>query len=284
VQPQRFLSWGSLPAAIVPRVWAEWLADAAGDWAHRGAPSARRTVARNLTAVLGTPPAAATVRGVFRTYARYYLGMMRLRHRAAGAAVGDLEWNGCEALQASRSNGRGVLVLSAHLGNWDVVGVALAQRFGRTTIFVEALQPESVARFYTKTRARHGVAIAPVGSPGRAPIETLRRGGMVALAADRPFGRRMARVDCGTGSIDVPLGGIALALRAGAAIHPVFAIRTASGWRLVCGADLTAGLDPKHPETAMQVAARFALALHAQVQRVPDQWCMLQPLAPRGAA
>lgn len=275
---------------MVPRAWAERLADAAGDWAHRGAPEARRTVVHNLTAVLGSTPASATVRGVFRTYARYYLGMMRLRHRTARAAIGPITWEHSAALEASVGRGRGVLVLSAHLGHWDVLGVELARRFGAMTVFVEALQPESVARFYTLARTRHGVRIAPVGAPGRAPVETLRRGGILGLTADRAFGKHRARVRCGTASIEIPLGGIQLALRTGAAIHAAFAIRTPAGLRLVCGEDLSAGLTTTgaSPDDAIAVARRFAAILADTVQRSPEQWCVLQRVAHavrvRGAA
>lgn len=288
MQPQRFLPWGSLPAAAFPRVWAERLADSAGDVAHRRAPAARRIVARNLAAMIGTAPSAGMVRGVFRTYARYYVGMMRLRHRDAGAAIGPVTWESAEELVASVARGRGVLILSAHLGNWDLVGMALAARFGPLTIFVEPLQPASVARFYTRTRARHGVRIVPVGAPGRAPVETLRRGGIVALAADRAFGKRMVSVECGAGHIEIPTGGIGLALRSGAAIHPVFALRSGDGWRLACGGDLAGGLaDRSTPAAASQVAQRFAAVLRSAVQRHPDQWCALQPMmqpAPRRGA
>jgi len=278
-----------LPAAAVPRAWAERLADAAGDLAHRGAPGTRRTVAHNLTAVLGEVPASATVRGVFRTYARYYLGMMRLRHRTARDAMGPITWENPAGLDASVGRGRGVLVLSAHLGHWDVVGVELARRFGAATVFVEPLQPESVAQFYTRARARHGVRIAPVGAPGRAPVETLRRGGIVGLVADRAFGRRRAQVRCGAADIEIPLGGIQLALRTGAAIHAVFAIRAPAGLRLVCGEDLSAGLATGASEAdAIAVAQRFAVVLRHAVQRHPEQWCVLRPVARaariRGAA
>jgi len=289
VQPQRFLPWGSLPASAVPRAWAERLADAAGDVAHHHALDARGAVTRNLTAILGATPTVATVRGVFRTYARYYLGMMRLRHRTAGAAIGPMTWENAGSLKASVARGRGVLVLSAHLGNWDLVGVALAARFGAITIFVEPLTPASVAGFYTQARARHGVRIAPVGTPGRAPVETLRAGGIVALAADRAFGKRLIQVQCGAGQIEIPTGGIALALRTGAAIHPMFALRTAVGWRLLCGGDLAADLPAAAAAAnAARVARRFATALRAAVQQHPDQWCALQPMVQparvRGAA
>src|SRR5262245_21746593 len=101
MNPQVFMRWGSPIAAAVPRRWAEALADRAGDAIFERAPAARSTLAENLRQVLGAPPQALQVRGSFRTYARYYLAMMRLAHSGTDRAIGDLRLAGAESLERS---------------------------------------------------------------------------------------------------------------------------------------------------------------------------------------
>jgi KDO2-lipid IV(A) lauroyltransferase len=299
MNPQVFMRWGSPIAAAVPRRWAESLADRAGDAVCDRALAARSTVTANLRQVLGTEPDDALVRGSFRTYARYYLAMMRLAHMGTDRAVGCLRLAGVEALEATLARGRGALVLSAHLGNWDLVGVALAQRFGEVCVFVEALRPASLLAFYSRVRARHGLRATPAGVASRLPLEVLGGNGLLALAADRPFGVRRVRVPCGEGHLVLPAGGLRLALRAGAAIHAVFAIREQGGFVVEVGPDLAADLEPlrrsksepgarrgtawtaAHENDGLErVAARYAAALQATVRRYPDQWCLLHPMDP----
>ena len=299
MNPQVFMRWGSPIAAAVPRRWAESLADRTGDVVCEHARGARRTVTENLRQVLGTPPDEAQVRGSFRTYARYYLSMMRLAHTGTERAIGRLRLEGAEALDGSLARGRGALVLSAHLGNWDVVGVALARTYGEVCVFVEALRPASLLRYYSRVRARHGLRAVPAGAASRLPLEVLGGNGLLALAADRPFGVRRVRVPCGAGHLVLPAGGLRLALRAGAALHAVFAIRERGGFVVEIGPDLTTGLEPlRRPtrergsalvpergaayeaECLEHVAVGYAAALQETVRRHPDQWCLLYPMDP----
>lgn len=276
---QVLLPGGSALAAVLPRSWAEQLADLAGDVAARLSNRSRMNLQYNMEQLLGRSAKPEMVRGAFRTYARYYLAMMRLAHRTPVQAVGPLSMHGRAHLQASLRRGRGALVLSAHFGNWDLVGISLARQFGRVCIFAEALRPRSLLRFYTRIRNRHGIHVAVVGSGSRTPIEVLRRNELLALAADRPFGVHRAPVGCGDGTLEVPTGGIRLALRCGAAIHTAVATRADGGFVVEVGPDLSQ-LDAYSDVAwrARQVAQRFATTLQRHVRRHPDQWCLLYPL------
>ena len=278
MNPQLLLPYGSAPAAALPRRWGEALADLSGDLTWRLAARARRTTASNHALVTGRAASEAQVRGAFRTYARYYLGLMRLAHRDPESALGPCRWEGVEALDRSLERGCGALVLSAHLGNWDLLGIALAQRYGNICVFVEKLRPRALYEFYARVRGRHGVHVAPVGSPGRLPREVLRRNGVLGLVVDRRFGSRAEFVPCGSGLLGMPTGAIRMAIRGGAAVHVGFALREHQGFRLRVGPDVAAGLPPDPQAAIRSVAGHFAVALRDAVTRNPEQWCLLQPL------
>jgi KDO2-lipid IV(A) lauroyltransferase len=286
VNPQRLLPWGSRGAAALPRPAAAWLADRAGDLAWALAPAARRTVATNLEHTLEHSPSPRLVRQSFRAYARYYQELMRLAHQTPEQAVGRLTWRCFEALDASLGRGRGALVLTGHYGNWDVLGIGLAARYGVVTTFAERLQPRSLFEFYSKLRSRHGIHVTPADDPGRAPILALQRNSVVAFVADRPFGARVAEVACGGARLSVPTGAIRLALRHGTPIHTAFARRTPEGYELGCGADCSADVAHFADEATRidTVAARFAAELARWVGNAPEQWCLHAPLAVWSAA
>jgi KDO2-lipid IV(A) lauroyltransferase len=257
------------------------MADGAGHLAWRTARPARARLAANLLQATGDPPGGARLRQAFRAYARYYLAFMRLAHQPPERAVGPMRWVDDAALAASVGRGRGTLVLTAHLGNWDLVGVGLAERFGSISVFAERLEPAPVFEFYSRVRRRHGMRVLVAGVPSRAPRAAFAGNGIVALVADRPFGRRVHPVPLGSGTLEVPAGGIELALRAGAAIHVVFAVRDGRGFVLRCGPDLAAPVTTAagtHVPSARDVCTAFATALAAAVRRHPDQWCQLHAL------
>ena len=267
-------------AALLPRRWAETLADAAGGVAARCMAPARRAVGDNLTQALGACPRAA-MRDAFRTYSRYYLSLMRLAHLPAPSAVGPVRVEGEERLRRTLERGRGALLLGAHFGNWDVSAIALAARFGALHAFAEPIQPARLWRFYAGVRARHGVRALPSGAHRRLPFAVLHGNGLLGLLADRPFGVRQESVPFGHGEIGVPTGAIRLGLRAGSGIHATFAVRDRDGFVVRIGPDLGRDLAAVEPRTRVrEVTARFAAALHAQVQQQPGQWCLMYRVQP----
>ncbi len=285
MNPQCLLPAGSRPAASLPLGFTQAVADHVGRAAWFLSRRGRRIAAANATA-LGAVEGPEQSCETFRTYARYYLSMMRLRHRSLADSIGAYDWRHADRLQASLGRGRGALVLSAHFGHWDLVGFAIAARGTDVCVFVEPLEPPLLGEFYRRVRAQHGVRTVPVGDPGRVPIATLRGNGVLALAADRPFGARREAVDAGTARLEIPVGGVRLALRHGAAIHAVFAVRTAAGFELQCSENWAAAARslPDEATRVRFIATEFAAALQERVCRYPGQWCLFAPLAPAAGA
>lgn len=281
MNPQLFLAWASPLAAVLPRGWAETLADLAGGLASRVAGAARRQVACNLAQVLEEVPTEDCVQGVFQTYARYYLAMMRLAHLPMKEAIGELEITGTGPMEKTLARGRGALVLSAHIGHWDVAGMALAAHFGSCMAFVERLQPKALFEFYSRTRLRHGLGPIQAGGSSRLPIEVLRDNKPLAIVSDRAFGSPSLRVPYGKGQLAVPFRGIRLALKMDAGIHVVLGVRTEKGYRVYCGTDLRENLDPSPGGSAREerIASLYAAELRDLVRQHPEQWCMLYPLS-----
>lgn len=280
VNPQVLLPYGSHAAAALPRAWAEALASAAADWATPLLVGARRAARANLEAALGHEVPERLCREVTRNYARYYLGVMRLAHRDPETAVGPIRLHGAEYVVQTLERRRGAVALGAHVGNWDVSAIAMARRFGALHAVVEPLRPDSVLRFYSRTRSRHGVRVWCAGDSGRMPLRALRANGILGLLIDRPFGKRCEPVHFGRGRMQISSGGIRLALRERAGIHAVFALRRDPGFDVQVSPDLAADLDAgDEREHVRTVAQRFATRLHDIVTRHPEQWCLLHPFA-----
>ena len=272
MNPQVLLPWCSPLVAALPRRTAETLADVLSR-ASRSGPQ----LAANLAEVLGAPAPAPVLRQARRSYARYYLSAMRLAHTSVARAAGDVELAGAAEIERSLARRRGVLVLSAHFGNWDLAGIALAQRFGGICVFAEALEPQRVARFYARLRQRHGVRVVHAGAGSRLPVQVLQANGVLGVMADRAFGSRSVRVPFGAAGLEVPTAAIRLALRHGAGVHAVICGREAGGYVLRIGADLGAG-STDDATGVRRVANDFAAELFQHVRRDPGQWCHLYPL------
>ena len=94
------------------------------------------------------------------------------------------EVSGWEHVASSLAQGRGVLLVSGHLGNWEILNLELSRRTDMVTLY---LAPENPAmdRWITRARSRFGGRMIPSGSAAmRELLRQLRRGGAVGIAAD----------------------------------------------------------------------------------------------------
>jgi len=96
--------------------------------------------------------------------------------------IGALE--GWHHVEAAIVQGRGVLLVSGHLGNWEILNLELSRRLAMVTLYLAPENP-AVDRFITKARSRFGGRMVASGSAAtRELLRQLRRGGAVGIAAD----------------------------------------------------------------------------------------------------
>lgn len=85
--------------------------------------------------------------------------------------------------EAAQAQGKGVLVATAHLGNWELMAAALARRVDFAAI-AAAPKPSPLIRWLAATRAALGVRTLTVGQ-ARQAVARLQAGGVVAVFIDQ---------------------------------------------------------------------------------------------------
>ena len=236
-------------------------------------PAERRRVSANVARVRPQASAAeraALVDDVFRHFALCFADLVSTnrRQRRPERLVGRLE--GDEHLHAALADGRGLVLLTAHLGNWELGGRLLAARLGRPTHVVVAAEADpGVERFLRGGPApvhfvRRGDPTAMVRLVG-----ALRRGEIVALQGDRALGTRGdAYVEFFGAPAPFPLGPFVLGRAAKVPVLPAFCLLdddrryvvvTAPPIRVAADGDLPA-------------LARWVGVLEGMVRRAPEQW------------
>jgi len=242
---------------------AERLADAYWDLAV----TERAAIRSNLAAILGRPidDDSPMVREVFRGFGRY-LAEFFVADRLTPS---QLVIEGLDALAGVLPPRQGAIVLTAHLGNWELGAISL-HRAGYAVSAV-ALPHENprVNALFDRQRRRCGVEVVPLGlGAGSRCLEALRSGRLLGIAGDREFGRNGIRVDFLGRSTVLPRGPATLSLRARAPVVPMFLVREGP-WRFRFHVE-----PPILPEraTVEQLTQRYAAAIERHVRRFPEQW------------
>jgi len=170
-----------------------------------------------------------------------------------------------------------IVIASAHIGSWELMpGLATDIVPDRKSMVVVRRQKNrSLNRLMAELRGARGMLMvdhrkaSDIVSPG------LRAGGVAAFLVDHNAGRREAVFLPFLEDIAaVNMGPASLALRAKAAVYPVFLIRDGQGRHILHMLPPlhTAVLEGSIKERVRTVAAFYTDAVADMVRRYPEQW------------
>ena len=92
---------------------------------------------------------------------------------------------GTHLIDTALAEGRGVLVLAPHIGNWELLGWYLGARYRATSMYEPPYFP-GIEQFMRAGRERSGATLVPTNVRGvKAQLDTLRQGGVVGLLPDQ---------------------------------------------------------------------------------------------------
>jgi lauroyl/myristoyl acyltransferase len=254
-------------AGVLPAPVADALATAVARLSFAARVPARAALEDNLRRVL---PALAPgdrrdcARGAFVSFA---LAFTRFLRRQASDGFAPLAIVGREHLEAARSSGRGVIVLSAHLGDWESGAAAIAAEGVPIHLAARPQATRSIERLFAERRSAGGVGVLPVTSAFASMASVLRRREWVALMADRGAGMGGGASICAWAAV--------LAQRTGALVLPVVCVRDARG-------ELALHVEPPLSPGRCRDGV-FRGTLLSWLARWPEQWAAFEPL-PEGLA
>ncbi len=244
----------------------------------------RRTMlARHLVRVHGPDLSGAAlnraVNQAFRSYGRYWLEIFRLSPARLASLDGRITVEGLEHVDAATAGGRGVLMVTPHMGNWDLGGAYMAAAGYRPATVVEPLDPPELFEWFCANRRRLGMEVVPLGDgAGSAMLRVLQEGRMAGLLSDRDLSGTGVEVEFFGERTTLPAGPATLALRAGVdIIAGAFLFDGPHGYRLVFRPVVSARRQGRVREDIARITQTLAGELEALVRMAPEQWHLLQP-------
>jgi KDO2-lipid IV(A) lauroyltransferase len=206
-------------------------------------------------------------RGVYETACALYTSREMI---CASVAI-----QGEEYLKQALARGNGVIALSAHLGNFTMIGPRLAAAGYPFSVVVKHPRDQRFARLIDHYRARVGVktiSARPRREAARQILTALRRNELVLLIADE-FKSGDVKVEFLGRAVSAPRGPVTLALRTGGAVVPVFVTRDPEDrLTLRIGSEINLIKTGDLQEDVTTNVALFTRHLESMVRRYPDQW------------
>jgi KDO2-lipid IV(A) lauroyltransferase len=194
------------------------------------------------------------------------------------AILAKVRLEGEQHLRDALARKKGVLALSAHLGNFALIGARLAAAGYPFSVVVKHPSNEQFAQLITKYRAQVGIdtiSAKPRREAARRILRALRENRIVLVIADE-FKSGEITVEFMGQNLPAPRGPATLALRTGAVTLPMFATRQPDdSIVLAIGCPIEAVHRESLDETITATTARYTRHLEDVIRSYPDQWSWL---------
>ncbi len=240
----------------------------------------RRDVRSNLRIVTGRNDVERLVFSTFRMFGYNWCDvmlMMRQRGNKLQAMIGRR--SNSSPLDQALAAGTGAILVSPHLGNWELGGLGLADLGYKINVLTFREPDEKVNDLREAVRRERGIQFIYVDRHDTSPlaiieaVNALRRNEVLALLGERDGSSHTIRMDFFGIPTDIPVGPAYLAIASGAPVIPVFVPMEKGGYAtLMDEAIYFKGGHGQHSQTIRSGMERLVAVFESAISRYPDQW------------
>jgi KDO2-lipid IV(A) lauroyltransferase len=165
-----------------------------------------------------------------KSYLRYWCDTFRFPDWSVDRIRSTVELKDGHLLIDALESNTGVIVALPHAGNWDHAGAYFCGKGAKLVTVAERLKPEALFKRFLEYREAIGMEVLALDGRVIATLaQRLRKGGLVALVADRDLSKTGISVNFFDGIARMPAGPALLALNTGSPLLTAYVSYTPTG-------------------------------------------------------
>lgn len=213
-------------------------------------------------------------RGAYANYGRAIVGMLWAGGQSAGTLKAKVHPRNPELVQEALSRGRGLILLSAHFGSWELLLTGLKLHIAVPWIaIVQRQRNERIDAMIDSRRRRFDVQTVPMGPSVREVLRGLQEGKVVLILGDQSGPRESVFIPFFGRPSATHRGAAAFALRSGAPLIATFLLRREDGtYDAVFETVDSSGLTGDREAQIVELTKRHTAVVERYIRMRPDHW------------
>jgi len=255
----------------------------------------RRVTINNLTYVFGYEKSPIEIRRMARrVFANIVMILFEvgwLYRCQPGEMAANIRFEGLDHLRRAYKKGRGVLVLTGHLGNWELLANAAGFLGYPINVVYRPLEFEPLDYFFGQLRSRQGAHLLPKAQAMRGILRKINGKELVGILLDQNTSRQAGVFVDFFGKPACTNKGLALvAKRRKVPVVPIFMVREGDKYRMIIRPEVPLIVSGDNVRDAEANTRQYNRVLESMIRRYPEQWFWvhrrwktrpLQPAAPQ---
>jgi len=281
-----------LSARYLPTRLCHWLGKLVALIVYVFSRKDRKGLAFNLSLALGRPPAdpsiRKTIRQIFKNYGHYMIDFFLMPQLPPHKLTRFFaEFKGEDILQRALAKGKGVILLTAHLGNWEFGSIFLRFRDYPLNVVALAHNTYLTNALVNSLRRNQAVKVIEVDRSSFSGIEILRclrNNEIVAMIGDRDFFGSGRHIEFFGKKVSFPVGPVVVAMKSGAALIPAFVLRQSDGRYFgVLEEAVPFLMEGDRDDVIERNLGKTARVFERYIRSYPEQWYCPYPITGRMA-
>lgn len=240
--------------------------------------SRRRIAMENLRssvearAVVISEPVEKIIRNNFRNLGRSFAEIVKIYYGFGRKVIDSVEFEGIENVHQAQSKGKGIMFLTGHCGNWELMAIATSVKITNLTIVARAIDNPYLNRLIGNVRQRYGNIVIYKHGALRGILESMKKGGCVGILMDQAVTRDEGYVIDFLGrrawTTKIPA---LIARKTGAAVLPAFIRRTDKGHKFTVYPEVELS-NSGGEDAILEDTKRFSEYIERYIKEYPSEW------------
>lgn len=269
----------TFPFAVLPLKLALCIGDAFGHLIYLFWGSRRNIALDNIRsavergAVTLTEDPGAVIRQNFRNFGKFIIEDIKIYYGFAGSLFRSIEVRGTENFTRAHEKGKGVMLITGHCGNWDLMAVYLSMVLTRAKIIARKQNNEFINRFIVRTREKYGNDIIYKQGALKQVLTALKKNETVAMLIDQSVIKAEGIIIHFLGKNAYAMKTPALiARKTGAAVVPLFISRTEKGHLIEIQQEIPLVAEEDSDAALLHDTINFSRPIEDYIRSHPSEW------------
>ena len=186
----------------------------------------------------------------------------------------QVDCNNLELIREKYEENNGVILLSAHFGNWEFMATSLAAQLNiPISVVIKPQRNPYVTNWMNKARTKWNNEIVPLGISIRQTYQTLKDKKVVAMVADQRGPEKSIKINFFGRELTVLTGPAVLALKTGAPVLYGISVRQDDySYKSVMTEISKENLPESNEEKIKELSQRHMSYLEGFIRKYPEQW------------
>lgn len=269
----------SLPIALLPHRWALKAGEKLGLLLFYVWKSRRKIAIENLSMVVSSgalqisEPVEKLIKDNFRNLGKSSVEVIKIYYGLGQKIFGSVSIEGIDNMERAKSKGKGMLFLTGHCGNWELVAMVASLKLSELAVVARPLDNPYLNNIIEGAREKYGNRVISKKGALKSIIRILRSNGCVGILMDQAVTRNEGFITDflgrGAWTSKVPA---TIARKTGAAVLPAFIHRTGRGHLIKVYPEIDLSRSGDSETAIREDTIRFSGFVEDYIREHPEEW------------